>query len=97
MTESIYEVYTQQSSSISIPLTMEIHIGKEHYENFEYGICIFTGESQQILEMHLFTCEMFECAECDEKSKSFSEMKKCFIKLKLAKKTSLKFQRKHII
>jgi hypothetical protein len=63
MTESIYEEYTQQSSSISIPLTMEIHIGKEHYENFEYGICIFTGESQQILEMHLFTCEMFECVE----------------------------------
>ena len=26
--------------------------------------------------MHLFTCEMFECAECDEKSKLLSEMKK---------------------
>jgi hypothetical protein len=42
-------------------LTMEVHLGKEHSANFECGLCEVEAKDLENLEMHLFTCEIYEC------------------------------------
>ena len=57
-------------------LTMEVHNGKYHSENFECGICGYEGKSLEDLEMHLFTCKIYQCLKCDEVNRSLSILKK---------------------
>ena len=54
-------------------ITMEVHLGKMHSENFECGLCDNVVKDFESLELHLFTCEMFKC--CGEKFKCFSDLK----------------------
>ena len=52
---------------------MEVHIGKEH------GECLLCGlieESSEKLEIHQLTCEVYDCNQCDEKTKTLESMKK---------------------
>ena len=62
-------------------LTMEVHIGKVHDENFECGLCSFIANSEENLEMHLVTCEIYICDRCDKRElcerrfKTISELK----------------------
>ena len=61
-------------------LTMEVHNGKYHTDIFECGICEYVAESEEKLELHLFTCEIYHCngsnGKCTAKDKSLSEMKR---------------------
>ena len=41
--------------------TMEVHNGKDHSDNFECGLCEYAAETEENLELHLFTCEMYHC------------------------------------
>ena len=49
---------------------MEVHIGKCCYSYFEYR-----PESLEMLELHLVTCEMYECNDCYIRVKHLSEIK----------------------
>ena len=58
--------------------TMEVHIGKCVSNNFECGLCDAKFENLISLELHLRTCEIYECSECYQKIKTISDMKKHF-------------------
>ena len=44
--------------------TMEVHVGKCYSNNFECGFCDVKFEDLDSLELHLRTCEMYECSKC---------------------------------
>ena len=56
--------------------TMEVHIGKCCYDHFECGLCEAHFENFEMLELHLVTCEVYECGKCFIRVKNLSEMKK---------------------
>ena len=56
--------------------TMEVHVGKCRDTNFECGLCEFTFDSGADLDLHLKTCEIYECGKCWIRDKNLSEMKK---------------------
>merc|ERR1712129_411012 len=55
--------------------TMEVHSGKNHTNERECGICEYRTESEENLELHLTTCEIYICDMCDIRMKSLSNMK----------------------
>ena len=57
---------------------MKVHIGKFHLETFECGLCDDKFEKLVDLEIHLNTCEVYECnfADCLHRLRTLSEMKK---------------------
>ena len=55
---------------------MEVHIGKEHGEVFECLLCGLIEESSEKLETHLLTCEVYDCDQCEERTKTLESMKK---------------------
>ena len=58
-------------------VTMEVHMGKNHSEKFEHGLCELEADSLANLEIHLNTCEMFQCDknECNKRFKTIKEIK----------------------
>ena len=57
-------------------LSMEVHFGKNHSENFECGLCEYKAQDLEELELHLFTCEIYECYKCELRVKKLSDMKR---------------------
>ena len=55
---------------------MEVHIWKCCYDYFECGLCEARVENLEKLEIHLNTCEIYECDTCFVRDKSLSDMKK---------------------
>ena len=55
--------------------TLDVHIGKNHSDNFNCGLCDNTFESKENLEIHLNTCKIFRCTKCNEKKPTLSTMK----------------------
>ena len=65
---------------------MEVHIGKYHTDVFECGICDYIADTEENLDIHLFTCEIYECTgsygsfpkrpDCNLSGKDLSEMKR---------------------
>ena len=55
--------------------TMEVYIGKCCYDYFECGLCEARVENLEKLELHLTTCEIYECDTCFVRDKSLSDMK----------------------
>ena len=56
--------------------SMEVHLGKCGSEPFECGLCETTFDKLEMLEIHLNTCEIFECSICAERFRDLSDMKK---------------------
>ena len=57
--------------------TMQIHFGKNHNSgNIECGLCDFQAKDLECLEMHLKTCEIYECANCIKVFKHLSDIRK---------------------
>ena len=57
--------------------TMQIHYGKNHNNgNIECGLCDYKVKDLECLEMHLTTCELYECANCEKGFRHISEIKK---------------------
>ena len=55
---------------------MDVHIGKCGFGiDYECGFCDVTIEDLSHLELHLRTCEVYECSECFIRRKSLCEMK----------------------
>ena len=64
-----------------IKATMEVHIGKHHCEKYECGLCDSEFGSYEKLEIHLKTCESYECdhhSGCDRRYQTLSDLKKHF-------------------
>ena len=55
--------------------TMEVHLGKCRSENFECGLCEANFEDLKKLELHLNTCEVYECDECNKRVTNLSDLK----------------------
>ena len=55
---------------------MEVHIGMEHTDGFEFCLCGCIEDSSEKLETHLLTCEVFDCGECHERTKTLDSVKK---------------------
>lgn len=56
--------------------TIEVHLGKCNVEEFECGLCEIKFEIVEDLDMHLKTCEVYECYECCIRNKNLEEMKR---------------------
>ena len=56
--------------------SMQIHHGKCHSKNIECGLCEFIAKDNECLEMHLKTCETYECKHCEYVAKTISDMKR---------------------
>jgi hypothetical protein len=44
---------------------MEVHVGKCNTTNFECRLCELTCDTLETLEMHLASCENYECSVCE--------------------------------
>ena len=56
-------------------VTMEVHLVLAHSEYFECGLCELKVDSSEDLEIHLFTCEIYTCENCDFVGESLKEIK----------------------
>ena len=52
-------------------LTMDIHVGIFHSDDFECGVCHVIFEHQENLETHLKTCEKLKCRNCGKLEKHY--------------------------
>ena len=60
---------------------MNVHIGKCGFgTNYKCGFCDVIFEEISHLEIHLRTCEVYECLECLIRRRSLSEMKEHIVK-----------------
>ena len=55
--------------------TMEVHMGREHCEKIECGMCDSVFNDLETLETHLSTCEIYKCDECNFITTKLPEMK----------------------
>ena len=55
--------------------TMAVHVGKEHSETFECGLCDLALQEIETLETHLTTCETYKCNKCSDKFKTLGDIK----------------------
>ena len=55
--------------------SMGMHFKRLHCETISCGLCDFQAANLEILDTHTFTCEMFRCESCKEKSFSLSDIK----------------------
>ena len=58
---------------------IEVHVGREHGENFECGLCEYIAEDLEILDVHLLTCEVYKCNNCGNVLKSLQNLKQHFL------------------
>ena len=56
-------------------LTMEVHTGKLHSGCFECGLCEYKAKDMENLEIHLSTCEIYECDNCYFRVTKISDIK----------------------
>ena len=48
-------------------LSLEVHSARKHSGNFECALCGFFARDEDHLNIHLHTCEIFECSICKPK------------------------------
>ena len=56
-------------------LNLQVHIGKLHSGNFECGLCEYVGNTEENLETHYLTCEVYICKRCNESFYNLSNVK----------------------
>ena len=57
-------------------VSMEVHVSKVHFEKKECGMCEYEAKDLEALELHLVTCQIYECKYCRERWQSISDIKK---------------------
>ena len=55
---------------------MEVHIGKDHSENHDCGLCGFEAQTWEKLDIHLNTCEVYQCGGCEKIFNTIKDVKK---------------------
>ena len=73
------------------PLTMEVHLGKSHSDQFECGLCEYVANNLEALDTHIFTCEIYEWYYEEERFKSLRDLKTHFETEHPTKNTNYKF------
>ena len=58
---------------------MEVHLGKAHGDKFICGICEYEAKDLATLEIHLLTCECYECVICEKRILKFTDIKTHFL------------------
>ena len=56
--------------------TLQIHNGMHHSKPVECGLCDFQAKDFDNLNLHIKTCEIYECNECEHVSNNISSIKK---------------------
>ena len=56
-------------------ISIQVHQGRQHGEGFECGLCDFQAESLDTLNLHLTTCESYECRRCNIRVFNISDIK----------------------
>ena len=56
-------------------LTMEVHIGKQHLEKYECGLCEFEAQDFVDLYIHLNSFEVYQCGGCKKIFKTIKDVK----------------------
>ena len=54
---------------------MDVHMGKEHSDILECGLCAFKPKDKEQLEIHLLTCEIYTCTLCDNNFVKLADLK----------------------
>ena len=54
---------------------IEVHVGREHGEIFECGMCEFITEDLERMDVHLLTCEVYKCNKCESIFKNLQDLK----------------------
>ena len=54
---------------------MEVHIGKQHSDQFDCGLCGFETKDLENLNLHLSTCERYKCEHCKKRFATLSDLK----------------------
>ena len=57
---------------------MEVHVGRNHCETFDCGLCDFVAKDIETLDLNLFTCEFYECYACNKRFKTLTNLKTHF-------------------
>ena len=57
-------------------ISIQVHQGKCHEDGFECGLCDFKADSLEALDLHLTTCESYECYECNIRVHHISDVRK---------------------
>ena len=70
---------------------IEVHVGREHGENFECGLCEFIADDLESLDVHLQTCEIYKCHKCENVFKNVKDLKQHYPteSIQMKKKTLL--------
>ena len=55
---------------------MEVHVGKEHSEKNECGLCNYEAKDSEALNLHLRTCQVYICEECNFRTKHLHDIQK---------------------
>ena len=58
---------------------IEVHVGREHGDNFECGLCEYIAEDLENLDLHLLTCEVYKCNKCGNIFKNLQDLKQHFL------------------
>ena len=69
------QVFKKCEFKFQIAESMEVHLGKCGPDLF-CGFCETNFDDLEMLDMHLKTCEIYECSVCSERFLILSEMKK---------------------
>ena len=59
----------------STECTTDVHMGKEHSDNLECGLCAFKLKDKEQLETHQLTCEIYKCTLCDNNFVKLADLK----------------------
>ena len=54
---------------------IKVHKAKQHTSALPCKICDFKAQTQNMLQIHLVTCELYKCSKCDHKSRRLSQVK----------------------
>ena len=66
-TEDIEVICKDCNFIASDKLSLELHNERKHTGFYECVFCEYTADDEQDLNLHLHTCEIFMCAECEPK------------------------------
>ena len=56
-------------------ISIQVHQGRSHGDEFECGLCDFQADSLETLNLHLTTCECYECYSCKIRVFTISDIK----------------------
>ena len=56
-------------------IDITVHVGREHGDIFECGLCEHIAEDLEALDTHLFTCEVYKCNTCETVFKNLGDLK----------------------